>query len=248
MPIVSTISARLPGSSEATARRGILQLVQQFDREAGEVVDEIERVFDLVRDAGGHLAERRHLLRMDQARLRDLQLAQCRLGGVSRRADGFLGALALGDVGIDQHKAAARHRVAAHLDDPAVGPRALEAHLPSGVFDGAAQLRFEIGRVLAAVSEIAEILGIARPLRQEGVRQIEHLLEIAVPRGEAHLGVEHDDAVAHIVEGDAQLGLALAQLVEQSRILDRDHRLIGEGRGQFDLLFRKSFDARPVQC
>ena len=144
-------------------------------------------------------------------------------------ANGFLGALALGDVGIDQHEAAARYRVPAHLDDAAVGPRALEAHLPPGVFDGAAQLRFEIGRVLAAVSEIAEILGIARPPREEGVRQIEHLLEIAVPRGKARRGVEHDDAVAHIVKGDAQLGLAIAQLVEQSRILDRDHRLVGEG-------------------
>ena len=149
------------------------------------------------------LAERRHLLRLDQAGLRRLQLAQRRLGGVARRADRFLGALALGDVGVDQHEAAAGHRVAAHLDDPAVGPRALEAHLPSGIFDGAAQLRFEIGRVLAAVGEIAEILGIARPPREEGVRQIEDLLEIAVPRGKARFGVEHGDAVAHIVEGDA---------------------------------------------
>ena len=33
--------------------RGLLQLVQQFDRQAGKVVDEIERVLDLVRDAGG---------------------------------------------------------------------------------------------------------------------------------------------------------------------------------------------------
>ena len=79
-------------------RRSLLQLVQQLDRETGEVVDEIERVLDLVRDAGGQLAERRHLLRMDQARLRRLQLAQRRLGCVSRRANGFLGTLPLGDV------------------------------------------------------------------------------------------------------------------------------------------------------
>ncbi len=38
-------------------RRRLLQFVQQFDREAGEVVDEVERVLDLVGDAGGELAE-----------------------------------------------------------------------------------------------------------------------------------------------------------------------------------------------
>ncbi len=106
-------------------------------------------------------------------------------------------------------------------------------------------MRFEIGRVLAAVSEIAEIPGIVRPPRQEGVRQIEHLLEIAVPGGKARFSVEHDDAIAHIVEGNAKLGLAVVQFLKQARILDRDHRLISEGRGQFDLLFRKGFDARP---
>ena len=47
-------------------RRGLLQLVEQLDREAGEVVDEVERVLDLVRDAGGQLAERGHLLGLDQ--------------------------------------------------------------------------------------------------------------------------------------------------------------------------------------
>ena len=41
-----------------------------------------------------------------------------RFGGVAGGADLCLGALAFGDVAVDQHKAAARHRVAAHLDDP----------------------------------------------------------------------------------------------------------------------------------
>ena len=165
-------------------------------------------------------------------------------GCVSRHANGFFGTLALRDVGIDQHEAAAGYWVPAHLDDPTVGPRALDAHLPPGIFDGATQLRFEIGRVLAAVGKITEIVGKARPPREEGVGQFEHLLEIAVPRGKPRFGVKHDDAVAHIVEGDAQLGLALAQLVEQPRILDRDHRLIGEAGGQLDLLVREGLDAR----
>ena len=38
-----------------------------------KIVDEVERVFDLVRDPGGQLAEGRHLLRMDEAGLRRLQ-------------------------------------------------------------------------------------------------------------------------------------------------------------------------------
>ena len=212
-------------------RRCVLQLLQQFDREAREVVDEIERVFDLVRDTGGHLPKRRHLLRMDQARLRDLQLAERRFGCISRDANGFFGALPLSNVGIDQHETATGYWVPAHLHNAAVRPRPFEAHLPPGVFDGATQLRFKVGRVLAAVSEIAEILGRTRPSREEGVRQIEHLLEIVVPRGKASRCIEHDDAVTHIVKGNAQLGLALAQLFEQSRILDRDHRLVGEAAG-----------------
>ena len=105
------------------------------------------------------------------------------------------------------------------------------------------RLRFEISRdVLAAAGEIAEKLGEARPPCEEGVGQLEHLLEIAVPRGEPRLGIEHDDAVAHVVEGDAQLGLAIPQLVEEPCILYRDHRLVGEGGGQLNLLIRKWSD------
>src|SRR5215831_18039278 len=97
---------------------------------------------------------------MDQAHLCRLQLAQRGLGGVSRCTDRLLGALPLSDVGVDQHEAAARYRVAAYLDDAAVGSRALNAQLPPGVFTGAAQFSFEVGRnVLAAVSKIAEKIG-----------------------------------------------------------------------------------------
>ena len=60
---------------------GFLQLVEQFDREAGKVVDEVERVLDLVRDAGGQLAERGHLLRLDQPVLGAAQINECGLGG-----------------------------------------------------------------------------------------------------------------------------------------------------------------------
>ena len=39
------------------------------------------------------------------------------------------------------------------------------------------------------------------------------------------VGVEHDDAIGHIVKCDAQLRLALADLVEKSRILHRNDGL-----------------------
>ena len=38
-------------------RRGLLQLAQEIDRAAGEVVDEVQRGLDLVRDGRGELAE-----------------------------------------------------------------------------------------------------------------------------------------------------------------------------------------------
>ena len=51
----------------------------QFDRDRREIVDEIERVLDLVSDTGGQLAERGELLGLHQAILRGLQILQ-RLG------------------------------------------------------------------------------------------------------------------------------------------------------------------------
>ena len=38
------------------------QFVDQFDRDSREIVDEIERILDLVSDAGGQLTERGKLL------------------------------------------------------------------------------------------------------------------------------------------------------------------------------------------
>ena len=52
------------------------QFVDEFDRNGREIVDEIERVLDLVRDAGGQLTERGQLLGLDQAILRGPQVLQ----------------------------------------------------------------------------------------------------------------------------------------------------------------------------
>ncbi len=218
----------------------LLQFVEQVDREAGEVVDEVERVFDFVGDAGGQLTERRHLLGVQEARLRRLQLLQCALGGVARRADLLLRALAFGDVAVDRHETAARYGIAAYLDNAPVGPRALEAQLLISLSKAAAEFRRDaLGAEFAALGEEVDVVGIARPLRQQRVGQIEDPLEIQVPRRKVLLAVEHRHTVAHIVERDAQLGLALADLLQQPSIVHRDDRLRGEILQQRDLFIGK---------
>ena len=54
----------------------VVQFVGQFRRKRGEVVDEIERVLDLVRDASGELTERSQFLGLDQAILRGAQFVE----------------------------------------------------------------------------------------------------------------------------------------------------------------------------
>jgi hypothetical protein len=160
------------------------------------------------------LAECRHLLGVQQARLRRLQFLQRFFGGVARRADLGLGALALGDVAVDRDEPAARYRIAAYLDNAPVGPRALEAQLLVGRFEPSAQFRRDaLGAEFAALGKKADVVGIARPLDQQRVGQVEDPLEIEVPRREVLLAVEHRHTVAHVVEGDPQLGLALADFV-----------------------------------
>ncbi len=57
-------------------RQRLFQFVDQLDGNAREIVDEIERVFDLVRNAGGELAERGKLLGLHKAVLRGAQIVQ----------------------------------------------------------------------------------------------------------------------------------------------------------------------------
>ena len=83
--------------------------------------------------------------------------------------------------------------------------------------------------------EVANVVAKARPLGQQSVRQIEKLLEIAVPRREPLLGVKHRDPVAHIVKGDAQLGLPPADFFQQPGIVHR-----------YDRLGRKVFQERDL--
>ena len=54
--------------------------------------------------------------------------------------------------------------------------------------------------------------------------------------------VEHHDAVAHVIESNAQVRLPLADFVEQTSFLDRDDRLVGKGAHQLDLPLGERLD------
>ena len=158
---------------------------------------------------------------------------------------------------IDQHKAAARHRVAPHLDDRPSGRVRSRRNSWSRVFEPAANLRFEHATVPYSPRSAKIMEDTRRKLGRSSrkrIGQIEYLLEVQVPGGEPQLGVKHRDAVAHIVEGDAQLGLALADLVQQPGILHRDNRLCREVLQQRDLLVARTAGPRgggtirPEQC
>ena len=64
----------------------LLQFVDQLGGKRGEVVDEIQRILDLVRDARCELAERGKLLGLDQAVLRGAQLGERAFEVVGARA------------------------------------------------------------------------------------------------------------------------------------------------------------------
>ena len=73
---------------------------------------------------------------------------------------------------------------------------------------------------------------------------VQEPLEVSVPRREAQCAIEHRYAVAHVVERDAQFRLASIEFRHEPRILDRDRRLVGEGRTQCNLLLGKWPDLR----
>ena len=54
----------------------VIQLIGQFRRQRREIIDEIERVLDLVRDASGELAERGKFFGLDQAVLRGAEIVE----------------------------------------------------------------------------------------------------------------------------------------------------------------------------
>ena len=67
-------------------------------------------------------------------------------------------------------------------------------------------------------------------------QRIEHRFEIESGAAD---DLEHVGSGGLLLERFAQIARACLHLVEQPHVLDRDHGLIGEGRNQFDLFFRK---------
>ena len=61
---------------EYNAFQSLPQVINEFDRDRREIVDEIERVLDLVRDAGGELTKGGKLLCLDEAVLCSAQILQ----------------------------------------------------------------------------------------------------------------------------------------------------------------------------
>src|SRR5262245_41102186 len=65
---------------------------------------------------------------------------------------------------------------------------------------------------------------------------VEHRLHV---RRRATDNAEHFGGGRLVLQGLPQFGIALLDLLEQSYVLDRDHRLVGEGLEKGDLLFRE---------
>ena len=65
-----------PAFLQRRASQHLAQFVEQFARKGREIVDEIQRVLDLVSDARGELAERGELLGLDQPILRPAQIVE----------------------------------------------------------------------------------------------------------------------------------------------------------------------------
>src|SRR5215471_15612800 len=59
---------------QARILQSLLELINQFGRNSRKIIDEVKRVFDLVRDTGGELTQRGKLLCLYQAVLRGAQI------------------------------------------------------------------------------------------------------------------------------------------------------------------------------
>src|SRR5262245_880648 len=90
------------------------------------------------------------------------------------------------------------------------------------------------GRVIAATIELHDVglLGLAQPLRRVG-DGVEHGLDV---RGRTGDDVENFADSGLIFQRFGELARARLYFVEEPHVLDRDHRLVAEGREQLYLL------------
>ncbi len=84
------------------------------------------------------------------------------------------------------------------------------------------------------------LVGLAQPCRRLE-RGLEHRLQI---EGRAADDLEHIGGGGLLLQRFGQLARARLHLVEQPHVLDRNHRLVGEGGDQLDLLVGERFDGR----
>ena len=87
------------------------------------------------------------------------------------------------------------------------------------------------------------VLGLAEPRRAFG-DHVEHRLNIGRRPTD---DVEHFADRGLIFERFLHLARARVHVLEQPHVLDRDHRLVGEGRDQIDLLGREWTHVRAAQ-
>ena len=91
-------------------------------------------------------------------------------------------------------------------------------------------------------AHVAE-LGLAEP-RRVLQHRLEHRLQLA---GRARDYLQYLRRRRLLLQRLRELARARLHLVEQPHVLDRDHRLVGEGGGQLDLLVGERLDGSPRQ-
>jgi hypothetical protein len=166
-------------------------------------------------------------------------------GGCERR----LAFLQLGDVAVNAQDGAVFERLVAHLDVMPARRRSFKPDTArrAQVFDKLSDFGLGVGEsaeIAAFDLESAHVAHQAAGEHHLGRVALE-LHHAAVDELDAHVvvvGRHQRDAVVHVVDhggehraGALKLGRALAHLLEQPHRLDRNHRLVGEGRDQLDL-------------
>ena len=191
----------------------LLQFVEQFDREVGEIVDEVERVLDLVSNPRSQLAYRGHLLSLDQTGLGGFKIAMGGFGRIASRSDLGLRSLALGDVAVNHHNAAIRHRVILNFDHCAVRAGSLKAVSIADPYPQALDLRLGIGLVKlpGLVSKSC-----CSSRNSSGNWKSSWKLRFQAARCNAS---SNRDTINRVVEGDLQLLLVLADFAEPPRMV-----------------------------
>jgi hypothetical protein len=132
----------------------------------------------------------------------------------------------------------------ANLDDPSVWSGALIRSILTGLLGEPADLLFGLGpsAILTPLGEVSDVFRKRLPPRDDVIGHVEDFLKLTVPCDEAVCIVEHGNAIAHVLERDAELVLPLREFggpftkcAEVGDAGDRDNGLFGKGLQQRDL-------------